>query len=450
MSTLSKIHRPVGSRRAKAPSPQARDLLLSQVLTAPNGRDILALLRATGQSKLGAVEAVTPPGSFADVVIAQVREKTDLPPEIALAVVLSQIGAALAQVGTTVSWPDDHRPVELTLWILVLAPSGAGKTLLRNLVADALQLHPKELAEPGSARAFLESLRDRDGKALWVRDEYGQLMRQIADGGPLGPLRDYMLRAYDHGPLEVTTMKDGLVKIDKPLLSIFASTVDSTWSRCIDPAMLADGLLARHLFIVAEHRPLAVPRYPLQDMRDAIELAAMPLRARLATEPMHYVITPQAARAYDAMWRDLVGHLGDMIDPAYFRRVTWNAARYAVIYHILLGKHGSEIGIDAMRWAWRMVQLHLQYAREVLAFSDPGIATRLDKILGWVEEEAAQGRDPREPAFARRLLMRFKRDLQSVSEAKQIIDMTKKIPLNGTPLVGNLLAPLPTKKSILK
>jgi hypothetical protein len=46
--------------------------------------------------------------------------------------------------------------------------------------------------------------------------------------------------------------------------------------------------------------------------------------------------------------------------------------------------------------------------------------------------------------------MRFKRDLQSVSEAKQIIDMTKKIPLNGTPLVGNLLAPLPTKKSILK
>lgn len=434
---MGATRRPVRNHRAKTPVKQARDRLLSQILTAPNGRDMLALLRATGHRRLGAVEAVTPPGSFADVVIDQVRQKTDLPPEIALAVVLSQIAAALAQAGTTVSWPDDHRPVELTLWILVLAPSGAGKTLLRTLVADALQLHPPELAEPGSARAFLDALRDRDGTALWVRDEYGQLMRQIADGGPLGPLRDYMLRAYDHGPIEITTRKDGLVKIDKPLLSIFGSTVDSTWSRCIDPAMLADGLLARHLFVVAERRPLSVPRYPMQDMRDAINQAATPLRARLATEPIHYVITAHAASAYDGMWREIVGHLGNAIDPSYFRRVTWNAGRYAVIYHILLGKTGTEIGIDAMRWAWRMVQLHLQYAREVLALSDAGVASRLDKILTWVEKEAAQGRDPREPAFARRLLMHFRRDLQSISEANQIIDIAGKIPPTSLPLVGD-------------
>lgn len=429
--------RPRKPRRAKTPVKQSRDLLLSQLLAAPNGRDMLALLRATGQRKLGAVEAVTPPGSFLDVVIGQVRQETDLPPEIALAVVMSQVAAALTQAGTTVSWPDDHRPVEMAMWMLVLAPSGAGKTLLRNLIGDSLELGLKELPEPGSARAFLDALRDRDGTALWVRDEYGQLMRQIADGGPLGPLRDYMLRAYDHGPIEITTRKDGLVKIDKPLLSIFGSTVDSTWSRCIDPAMLADGLLARHLFVVAERRPLSVPRYPLQDMRDAINQAAIPLRARLATEPIHYVITAHAASVYDGMWRELVGHLGDAIDPSYFRRVTWNAGRYAVIYHILLGKTGTEIGIDAMRWAWRMVQLHLQYAREVLALSDAGVASRLDKILTWVEKEAAQGRDPREPAFARRLLMHFRRDLQSISEANQIIDIAGKMPPTSMPLVGD-------------
>ena len=425
-----KTRRPA-SKRTKTPAKQARDHLLSQLLAAPNGRDMLALLRATGQ-RLGAVEAVTPPGSFVDVVVRQVREKTDLPPEIAFAVVMSQLAAALAQAGTTVSWPDDHRPVEMAMWMLVLAPSGAGKTLLRNLVADALGLKTKELAQPGSARAFLDALLDRDGTALWVRDEYGQLMRQIADGGPLGPLRDYMLRAYDHGPLEVTTKKDGLTKIDKPLLSIFGSTVAATWAECIDPAMLADGLLARHLFVVAEQRPLAVPRYPLQIMRDTIDEAAMPLRARLlAADPTNYVITPQAANAYDGMWRELVGHLGDAIDQAYVRRVTWSAGRYAVIYHILLDKTGKEIGIDAMRWAWRIVQLHLQYAREVLALSDSGVATRLNKILEWVEGEIVQGIDPREPSFARRLLMRFRRDLRSVSEAKQVIDLARKIPPFG-------------------
>lgn len=434
-------------RRAKTTAKQARDHLLSQLLAAPNGRDMLALLRATGQRRFGAVEAVTPPGSFADVVVKQVREKTDLPPEIAFAVVMSQLAAALAETGTTVSWPNDHRPVEMAMWMLVLAPSGAGKTLLRNLVADALGLHPEELAEPGSARAFLDALLDRNGTALWVRDEYGQLVRQIADGGPLGPLRDYMLRAYDHAPLEVTTRKDGLVKIDKPLLSIFGSTVGSTWAGCIDPAMLADGLLARHLFIVAEQRPLSVPRYPLQTMRDTIKEAAMPLRARLASEPTHYVIPPATASFYDNSWRELVGHMGDAIDPAYVRRVTWNAGRYSVIYHILLVKPGNEIGIDAMRWAWRMVQLHLQYAREVLALSDSGIATRLDKILAWVEGEVAQGLDTREPAFARRLLMRFSRDLKSVSEAKQVIDMAGKYTPSGGKVVCRMFTQAQTRKS---
>lgn len=446
MTAIRKTRRPGKPRRAKTPVKQSRDLLLSQLLAAPNGRDMLALLRASGQRKLGAVEAVTPPGSFLDKVIGQIRQETDLPPEIALAVVMSQVAGALAQAGTTVSWPDDHRPVELTLWMLVLAPSGAGKTLLRNLVGDSLGLRLKELPEPGSARAFLDALRDRDGTAIWVRDEYGQLMRQIADGGPLGPLRDYMLRSYDHGTLEVTTKKDGLVIIEKPLLSIFGATVSSTWPACIDPAMLADGLLARHLFIVAEQRPLSVPRYPLQNMRDMIDEAAMPLRARLTAEPKKYVITPQAARSYDGMWRELVGHLGDAIDPAYFRRVTWSAGRYAVIYHILLGKTGEEIGIDAMRWAWRMVQLHMQYAREVLALSDPGVATRLDKILAWAEGEIVQGIDPREPSFARRLLMRFKRDLRNVSEAKQIIDMAGKIPSPGDLRVGALWTAPPTTK----
>ena len=412
--------------KANRTSKNTRDLLLSKMLGATNGRDMLSLLHATGQHKIGVVDAVTPPGSFLDVVIEEVRKKTDLPTEIALAAVLSQIGAALAQAGTTVAWPDDPRPVEMTLWILVLAPSGSGKTLLRNLVTDALQLNLTELAEPGSARAFLETLRDQNGKAIWDRDEYGQLMRQIADGGPLGPLRDYMLRAYDHAPLEVTTMKNGLVKIDKPLLSIFGSTVDSTWSKCIEPAMLADGLLARHLFIVTDHRPLSVPRFPLLKMLNVINKAAIPIRTRLDAGPINYVITQQAASAYDGLWKDLVGHLGDTIDPAYFRRVTWNAARYAVIYHILLGKNGTEIGIDAMRWAWRMVQLHLQYVREVIALSDPRVTTKFDKIVSWVQEEVAKGANPSETAFVRRLLIRFRREINSMSDARQIIEIANK------------------------
>ena len=393
---------------------------------------MLAMIRERGESRLTAVDAVSPPGSFLSVVIDEVRQKTDLPPEIALGVVMSQMAAALAQNCCTVAWPGDHRPVEMAMWLVVLAPSGAGKTLLRSLVDEALALDVKALPEPGSSRAFLTGLQGCDGTALWLRDEYGQLIKQIADGGPLGQLRDYMLRAYDHAALEVTTQKDGLTKIEKPLLSIFASTVDTTWASCIDAAMLADGLLARHLFIVARRRPLSVPRYPMESMRSAISDAALKsgLRERLADRGQ-YLISHEAAAAYDSLWRKTAGDMNGNVDPAYFRRVTWSASRYAVLYHLLLGQPGHEVGVEAMQWAWRMVMLHLQYVREVLNLSDSGFANKLERMLAWVEDEIKKGADPASIALVQALLRRFRREIGNASEARQVIDLARKIPVSS-------------------
>lgn len=413
-------------RAVRKKAKDRRDRVLSEILQTPGGRDMLALVRASGRRRIGAIEAVTPPGSFLDLVVEQVKTRTDLPAEIGLAVVLSQIAAALSQVGTTVLWPDSDRPVEMDMWMVVLAPSGAGKTLLRNLVGDALDLQLRDLAEPGSARAFLQGLDECAGIACWTRDEYGQLVRQIADGGPMALLRDYMLRSYDHAPLEIVTMKDGLVRIENPRLSIFGCTVDSTWASCIDAAMLADGLLARHLFIVADRRPLSVPRYPIAKMKQVIEQAAGPLRERLK-KPERFVISEAAARYYDVAWIELVQSIHSTIDPAYIRRVTWGAARYAVIYHLLLCQPGQTIEIEAMRWAWRMTQLHLQYVREVLNLSDPSASSKLDRIIEWVMEREKEGANVHDKGFIRTLLQRFRADLKSTSEAKQVLDLIGKI-----------------------
>lgn len=420
---------PVHARKPKARrprSPQARDSLLSRLLQSSDGKSFLTGLRAT-KNRLTVVDAVVPPGTFLDTVVRQIREKTDLPPELGLAVVHSTITAALAQAGATVHWPGDSQGVELAMWMIALAPSGAGKTFIRKLVTEALDLQLNELPEPGSSRAFLNALAEGDGKTLWVRDEYGQLMRQIADGGPLAGLRDYMLRAYDHSRLEIKTAASGEACIEHPVLSVFGATVDSTWASCIDAAMLSDGLLARHLFIVAERRPMSVPRYPTESMREAICQAAEALRARLEVSA-RYAITPAAARLYDDLWMESVGQIGESVDAAYFRRVTWSASRYAVVYHLLLNKPGTEIGVDAMRWAWRMVQLHLEYARQVLALSDSGFAAKVDKILSWVETKVAAGSDPGSNRFVRELCRQFSRDLSSAAEARQLIDLARKSP----------------------
>ena len=114
------------------------------------------------------------------------------------------------------------------------------------------------------------------------------------------------------------------------------------------------------------------------------------------------------------------------MDAAYFRRVTWSAGRYAVIYHLLLGKDGTDVGVEDMRWAWRMVMLHLQYSRQVLALSDSGFAAKVEKILSWVEVRHAEGADVTSNAFVRTLFQKFKRELSNASEARQLIDLARK------------------------
>ena len=111
------------------------------------------------------------------------------------------------------------------------------------------------------------------------------------------------------------------------------------------------------------------------------------------------------------------------LDAAYFRRVTWTATRYAVLYHLLLERDGFEVGADAMRWAWRMVRLHLQYARQTLELSDPGAARKLERAVAWVQQEAGKGRDTRSHDFMRALLQRFSRDLASMADARTLIDI---------------------------
>ena len=412
-------------RRKQRTRPQRRDGLLSQMLAAANGPEFLAMIRAAGQ-RLDEVDAVTPPGTFLETVVGVVRRDTDLPPEIAWGVSMLLMSAALAQNRCAVSWTHDHRPQELAMWLVILAPSGAGKTLLRNAIAEGLGLKLTELPEPGSARAFLDSLCACEGRTLWVRDEYGQLMQQIKTGGPLGPLRDYMLRAYDHAALEVTTKKDGTARCERVVLSILASSVDSSWAACVDGQMLVDGLLARHLFVCAKRRSMRVPIYPMARIRATLDASARGLRERLAVEDQRFVISQAAADVYSELWRELVGALGDRLDPAYVRRVTWAAGRYAVLYHILLGKDGLEIGTQAMRWAWRAVLLHLQYARTALALSDAGFAEKLDRIMAWAAARIAQGADPASSRFVRDMLQHFRRDLSNAQEARQIIDIVAK------------------------
>jgi hypothetical protein len=430
MSTRRKL-------RAAARKKDTRDNTLRTLLSSADGRNLVAAALARRRQRLDVIDSAVPPQTLLEAVVREIRERTDLPPEIGVAVTHALLSAALVESGSTVRWPDSTQQIELCLWLVVLGPSASGKTLIRKIIERALGIAVTNLPEPGSARAYLDGLAEVGGRALWMRDEYGQLTKQIADGGPLGNLRDYLLRTYDHDVLETNTHASGDTRVEHPVLSILGGSVDTTWSDCIDAAMLTDGLLARHQFIRAARRPLSVPRYPVDVIEAAIRasVARVDLGARLR-ERQEYQISERAAEWYDAAWRDMVGALGDRLDPAYIRRITWGAARYAVIYHLLLGEEGTVIRTDSMRWGWRMTQLHLQYAIEVLALSDASFAARLDGILAWLDAYMGEHPEATETDVARALLQRWRRDLQSASEARGLIDLAMRYRTGGAAAEG--------------
>jgi len=326
--------------------------VLSRLLSTDGGAELLSRIAIARTRTMTAVDAVIPPGTVLDAIARVLRDETDLPPEMGLAYGLGLLSAAIAQTGSTITVPGVEDPVELALWIVLLAPSGAGKTLVRKLIIDGLRLDPHEIPEPGSARAYLDGLAACDGRAVWLRDEFGQLIRQIADRrGPMATLRDLMLRTYDHGRLETNTRRDGQVLVEHPVVTIIGSSVSSTWAGCVDAAMLADGLLARFMFVVARRRPLSVPLYATREMIDAVRSAVTPrLRERLR-QRAEYRLSHEARELYIREWRTLAKQIGDGIDPAYYRRVTWSAMRLSAIYHVLQNADGDEIGPEAMRWA---------------------------------------------------------------------------------------------------
>lgn len=423
-TTTSESRRTPASPR-RAPRKGARDRVLSRLLNAPNGRDLLVAIALHRTRGITPVDAVCPPGSLLDAVVSTIRDDTDLPPETGLAAVLAILAAAMAQAENTVRWPDVSEPIEMALWIVLLAPSSAGKSFVACLVTEALGLQLRKLPEPGSGAAYLDSLASCGGRAYWPRDEYGQLIAQLAEHGPMAVLRDLLLRTYDHSPIENNTRRNGQVFVEKPVLTIFGASVSSTWSSCVDVRMLSDGLLARHLFVVAEGRPLSVSRYPRDAMLGKIRNALSPELVERMRQRVEYRISDTAAEYYDREWQKLARSISGSVDPAYFRRVTWTTARLAVFYHLMLDEPSDLIGEGAMQWAWRLTMLMVGYVRAALELSDPTFTAKLTRMLEWAD--ANTGRYVTRPRLGRALLTRFSRDLGSASEARYLIDFVWKL-----------------------
>ena len=362
-------------------------------------------------------QSAVPPGSFAEVVTEAFRQATDIPLELPLSAVITLISGRLLEAGCLI---DLHgQTVKPSLWTVVLAPSGAGKTFATRRVLD-IAGQKNLFPDPASAAKFVQDLAAHNN-ATWIRDEFGQFLRSLDQQTHMAELRDYLLRLYDGQQISRRTKMDA-ISIDNPALTILGSTVLETFKDCVGPESLVDGFAQRFNFIIAPADPLRravdFPLYDLRDHQDAMRSAW----SSVEQIPFHpiYRVGEEAIGTFKAAFRAMMPE-GDALPVSFFRRLMFSAVRYAAVYHILLGDSGDELTARDMAWALRMVALHLEDARQLL--DDYGLG-ELERIVRRVEEVKkeveAEGLKCKPRDLCRRIAA-----IRTASEAKALLQLVE-------------------------
>lgn len=367
------------------PIPGYEELLHASMKSAEARRIIRTMVRVRkvrGETWRG--EKALPTGSFLEAVTQAFRQTTDIPLELPLVAVLTLISGRLLKAGCRIEINGQF--LKPSIWIVILAPSGAGKTFSIQKVLDITGQRNDLFPEPASAAKFVHDLAAHNN-GIWIRDEFGQFLRSLDQQTHLAELRDYLLRLYDGQTISRRTKSDE-VSIAEPALTIMGSTVLETFRNCVSAESLVDGFAQRFNFIVATADPnRQIQQFPLYDLR-SYEGGMGKAWAEIANIPLHpvYRTSDDAVEVFKSAFRAMLPADG-ALPMSFFRRLMFSAVRYAAIYHVLLGEHGDELTATDMTWAVRMVELHLEDAIHLL--DDYGLG-ELERLLRRVEEVKRQ------------------------------------------------------------
>lgn len=307
-----------------------------------------------------------PVGSVLEDVVRIAADYTDLPPSIAYFSSLALIGARLTQEGFVCQMADG-KSIHPNPWIITLAPSGCGKTLLLEDVSQFVlsNVLPDKVPDTVTAAAlhqyFCQGMNDEDFsyrrcRSAFVRDEVGELFRTLKkESGE--ELRDQLLRTYGGSPLVRSTKKDGELRSPPVNLTFYGSAVDSSFFKVVDADDFNNGLMQRFQFILSHDRPehriswYSFKNNVRENARDRFdeEWCQILNRERVIK------VTESAMRAFDRWF-----HHRFQKNPnqeSYFRRAAFVSFKYSTIFAILSGS--QTVDSASLTLALKVVDRHL-------------------------------------------------------------------------------------------
>lgn len=358
----------------------------------------------------------TPPGSLLETVISAFHASTDIPLEIPFFATLHFLSANLLARGVTLDFAG--QTVRPDLWSVVLAESGAGKTFATNLL-ERFTNQPAMFPEPASSAKFVEDLAQYN-HGMWVRDEFAQFLKALEQQPHLAELRDYLLRLYDGKTVERNTKK-AQVRVEDPALCILGLSVLETFKDSVSPESMVDGFAQRFSYVIAKRDGQRTAKdFPIYDLRPYQE----PIREGWersvgSVQHRHYIVGPAAEAAFRESFA-LLMPAHDAVPASFFRRIMFRGVRYALLYHVLLGKESDTLDAVDLGWAARVCALHVKDAAWLIGEHGLPDLERLCKRAEDVRDKVL--RDENRPVQPRDIV-RLVHGVKNVNEARALLSM---------------------------
>lgn len=351
--------------------------------------EMRAILKVGGEStQIWRGLMATPPGSLLEKVVKNFHAHTDIPLEIPFFISLSVISSVLLNRQVRLTF--EGVSVRPDLWTVILADSGAGKTVSEQTISRAISrsskrdLVPEKMPECASAAAFITEMQYKNN-SIWIRDEFAQFLKALETQTYLAELKDYLLRIYDGHKIERQTKREHIV-VENPALVIIGLCPPDAFHKYVTPESMIDGFAQRFNYVLAEPDPERDARknprkyawYPLGKIEEEIREAW----DRMWSAPIYpeYQVISDGFEAYKSSF-ELIMNAEDL-PMSFHRRIMYRVLKYALIYHVLLEREGDKIDEKDIGWGTRVSVLHVKDVAKIITKHN---TSELQELLHKVE-----------------------------------------------------------------
>lgn len=361
-----------------------------------------------------------PPGSFIESVASNFLNNSSIPAELPTMACLSYFSSYICKNNVRLEFQGvKEHP---TLWLAVLASSGAAKTFVLDYLEEILKcdINVIESTEIPTSKSFIEKIAENP-LSLFIIDEMGPFFKNTKDQSYLSELPTYLLHIYTHKTIDRSVGGKQLIA-EHPILNILGYSAKDSFFEDFDYKNFLTGCAQRFAWVLVDKDPEPIPTWKVRKKEIIDETQRRWYKAidKIRQDSIYTIPDDGTAeKAFNIAYK-LLNPKQELPD-SFFRRMMHGAVRrYALLYHLLLGKADIPvIDEEDIAWATRLAYIHTQDTLKILSESKLG---RLGGLLKKVETLKVKYQNEGKDLLTRDVVKNIW-GVKTVSEAKQLMEL---------------------------